>query len=184
MSARNNVFNYGWVAKWFHWIIGLAIIGMLAFGLYIDDLPNGPDKLQYIGLHKATGITILGLVVLRFLWRQTNINPALPGDMGTFTRLLAHLSHYALYFMMFYMPIVGWLMSSAAGYPVSVFGYYTLPNLIAADKEQAKLFAMMHTYGGFAFIGLISLHVLAGLYHLVIRRDRVFVRMMPWGRGA
>ncbi|MEJ0010286.1 MAG: cytochrome b [Alphaproteobacteria bacterium] len=180
MCWRNTQNNYGILARFFHWLIAGAVIFMLTLGLTMMDLPNGPAKLTDIGLHKSIGACILVVVALRFLWRQANPVPALPAGMPSWERLGAHASHFALYFMLFAMPLLGWALSSAAGYPVSVFGLVTLPNLVAANKEQAQLFTMLHNRGAYLLIGLISLHALAAFYHHLIRRDTVLTRMLPW----
>jgi len=160
--------------------MALAIIGMLALGIYMSDLKLDPWKLKVYGWHKATGALILIFVILRLLWRFANKTPELPLNMKAFEKLGAHASHAFLYIMMLYMPMVGWLMSSAAGFPVSVFGWFTLPNLMDANKEYVKLFKEMHEIGGFLLIGLICLHVSAALFHHFYKKDSVLRRMLPW----
>lgn len=172
--------KYGIIAKTFHWLMAIMVIAMLALGLYMEDLKLGPDKLQLYGWHKSTGITILVLVSLRLWWRLLNPPPQLPDDMVFFQKLAAHLSHVLLYSLMIFMPLVGWLMSSAADFPVSVFGWFTLPALIDADPEYVRLFKAMHYYGGRTLIILICAHVFAALYHHFIRKDDILKRMLPW----
>lgn len=177
---RNTIQTYGIIARTFHWVMAVMVIGMLAVGFYMAGMAMGPDKIQIYGWHKATGILVLGLVTLRLLWRWSNKAPALPGNLSTIQRLLAHLSHFGLYGLMFGMPLVGWAMSSAAGIPVSVFGWFTLPPLLEADKGVLTLTKILHYYGGLAFVALIGLHFLAALYHHFIRGDNVLRRMLPW----
>lgn len=176
---RNTIQNYGFIAKSFHWVMALLIIGMLFVGFYMETL-EGPDKFRLIGLHKSTGALLLGLVALRLLWRWTNKTPALPGNINGLMRFGAHASHFALYGLMFAMPLIGWAMSSAAGFPVSVYGWFTLPPLIEKSAEMVTLMKTLHYYGAIAFIALISLHFLAALYHQFIREDGVLRRMLPW----
>lgn len=180
MGLRNTVFTYGILAKLFHWLTALAVVGMLVVGFIMVGMEKGPQKMELYGIHKAIGALILITTALRLLWRQMSIVPALPGELSTLERIAAHGSHAALYFMLFFMPLAGWGASSAAGYPVSVFGWFTLPNLIGKSKVWASTLAEMHYYGAFLFIALITVHILAGLYHHFIRGDNVFRRMMPW----
>ena len=177
---RNTSLAYGIVARGFHWLMALMIIGMLCVGFYMDGLPMSPDKLRFYGLHKATGVLILALVSLRLLWRAANPVPALPSDMPVWQRWGAHLSHYGLYGLMFAMPLIGWTMSSAAGIPVSVFGWFSLPHLIGPSKELVDLTKALHFYGALALIALISAHAGAALYHHFIRKDTILKRMLPW----
>ena len=180
MPLRNSVFAYGAVAKLLHWVIGLSIIGLLAIGLWMEELPPGPDKWQVYGWHKATGICVLALVLIRIVWRQWSIIPAMPADFGSLERFAAKSTHALLYLLMVAMPLAGWGMSSAGGHEVSMFGYYTLPPLVEKSKVWSSIFHEMHEIGGYALIGLIGLHVLAAFYHHFIRKDTILKRMLPW----
>ncbi len=180
MNLRNSDYNYGVITKLFHWIMAIIIIGMIVLGQYMPDLEVGPQKQSLYRLHKSFGTLILILVAFRILWRARNITPALPANTSRFERLGANASHYALYFLMVYMPIVGWLMSSAAGSPVSFFGIFTLPNLVSANKELMGLFKDMHAIGGNLFIAVIGLHFAAGLFHHFYKKDDVLKKMLPF----
>ena len=179
MRLHNTVFAYGVIAKLFHWVMGLTIIGLLALGLIMTGLEKTPETFELYGIHKALGALVLFAVTARFLWRQMTIVPALPGDMSSLERLAVAAGHYGLYFMMLFMPLVGWGLSSAAGYPVSVFGWFELPSLVEKSKVLAGIFRELHEYGGYVFIVLIVVHVLAALYHHFIRKDMVLRRMLP-----
>lgn len=169
--------TYTRTARVFHWVMAAAIIGMLAVGLYMADLDFSPFKLKLYGWHKAVGFLVLVAAVLRVLWRFKHKAPALPTTMQKLEKQVAKAAHLALYGMMFLMPLSGWAMSSAYGFPVSVFGWFTLPNIAPKSKELAGILHEVHEYAGFALIGLIVLHVGAGLYHHFIRKDGVLRRM-------
>ncbi len=177
---RNTDESYGVIARAFHWIIGLTIIFMLAFGLWMQGLPMSPDKFKYYGWHKSIGALVLVAAAARLLWRLANKTPKLPADMAWYEKAGAHLSHLALYFFMFFMPLIGWAMSSAAGFPVSVFGWYTLPNITSPNPENVELFKSLHYYGGLVLIAVIAVHASAALYHHFWHKDNVLKRMLPW----
>lgn len=181
MRWRNTVETYGAIAKTVHWLIALAIITMLIMGFVMDAMPLSPQKLQVYGLHKATGIVILGLVVLRLLWRFTNPTPKLPADMPWIERMAAHAGHAGLYLLMIGMPLSGWLMSSAAGFPVSVYGLFQMPDLVVTNQELRKQMGDVHGTLAWVIIGLVSVHVLAALFHHFYHKDTVLRRMLPWG---
>ncbi|TKZ22066.1 hypothetical protein FAP39_02380 [Shimia litoralis] len=62
--------NYGVVSRFNHWFIGFGMIGMLAFGIYLEKFaPDGPDKGALIGTHKAIGVLLLILGVWRVGYR-------------------------------------------------------------------------------------------------------------------
>ncbi|MBN67478.1 MAG: cytochrome B [Rickettsiales bacterium] len=182
MQWRNDDVRYGAIAKMFHWLLAVLVIGMLAFGFYMDSLAFSQETVKLYGLHKSIGAIILAGMVLRLAWRQANAVPALPQDMDRLKRLAAHLTHYGLYALLIAMPLSGWLMSSAAGFPVSVFGWLTLPDLIASDKQLKELFEEAHELMAFAIIALVSLHALAALYHHFVRKDTILRRMLPWSK--
>ena len=180
VPLKNTDETYGVISRAIHWLVAVTIIFMLAFGLYMSGLPINAEKFKYYGWHKSIGAILLIAVAFRLLWKLANKTPKLPNDMPWFEKAGADLSHFSLYFMMFYMPLVGWAMSSAAGFPVSVFGWFMLPNLLAPNPEKMKLLGAMHYYGGMFLIGLISLHVFAALYHHFWRKDNILKRMLPW----
>lgn len=169
--------RYNRIAIAFHWIVGLIMIGLLAVGLIMVDMPK-PDKYVFYGWHKAIGIIVLGLVVLRFIWRLVSPPPPLPAETPASQVLMAHIAHMALYALMFAMPLVGWMMSSAGGYPVKVFGV-EIPPLVEKNEELGDLAHELHEWGGWVLIALIVLHVGAALYHQFVQKDGILQRMLP-----
>ena len=120
-----NFFNtdasYGVISKILHWLIAILIIGMLVLGFYIVSLPESgfsKSKIKLIFIHKELGLIILMLAILRFGWRLGNIVPALPNHMSYWQKLAADTMHKLLYAYLFALPLTGWLMSCAGGYPV------------------------------------------------------------------
>lgn len=182
MAIRNTSESFGSIAKFFHWLIFLMILCMLILGFIMSDMPNGPDKLKLYGIHKATGITILGLVLLRLVWKYMNISPELPDGMDAWQRLAAKASHVVLYVLMLAMPLSGWAMSSAAGFPVSVFGWFTMPSLISPNRELVDVFKEAHEVIGYLIIIISLTHGTAALLHHFYYKDNVLTRMLPFVR--
>lgn len=176
MQLKNSTTHYGVVAILLHWIIAIIIIGLLAFGLYMVALPIGLEKLKLYGWHKEYGILILFLVILRLWWRYINITPIL--TLPLLEKIAARSVHWAFYIFMFAMPITGWLITSAAGLPVSFFGLFVLPNIAPADPDLMKLFQEIHEWLGYALIALIILHATAALKHHFINKDDILRRML------
>ncbi len=176
---KNSRTRYGMVAILLHWVIAIIIIGLLVCGLYMTRLPIGLLKLQLFGWHKAYGILILGLAFLRLGWRLANTVPDLPATIPLWQKFAARTVHLAFYFFMFALPITGWLITSAAGLPVSVFGWVTLPNLIAPDEHLRIVFSEIHEWLGYALIATICAHVGAALKHHFINKDNVMRGMLP-----
>lgn len=176
---RNTVDSFGSIAKFFHWVMALCIIGMLAVGLMMVDMEPSPAKIKLYGLHKSTGVVVLLLATLRLTWRFLNPVPRLPGSLHPWHYRLAKLSPLALYALLIMMPLSGITLSQAAGYPVMVYDLFALPNIISKNLELSKTAVMIHTYGAFALIGLLGLHASAALYHHFVLKTNVLRRMLP-----
>ena len=180
MQFRNTEESFGAVHQLLHWVIGLSMIAMVALGFYMEDLEPNPGKYELYGIHKALGITILILVALRLFWRFTNKIPPMPADMNPLQIFAAKGTHFMLYVLMLGMPIGGWLMSSAGGHPVSLWGL-PLPSLTGGEKipELGKLANSLHEIGGWALVVFISLHFAGAMYHQFVRKDGLLWRMLP-----
>lgn len=179
MARMNTPDSYGSVAKAFHWAVAALVLGLLGVGLWMTDLPKDPFRLRVYGLHKSFGMLVLMLVLARLAWRFTNPVPRLPEGLPRLAVWGARAGHFALYACMFAMPLSGWLMSSAAGYPVAFFSAFTWPDLIAANPEWRPVFRAAHEWIAYALMGLIAAHVGAALWHHFARRDNVLKRMLP-----
>lgn len=163
--------------KWFHWIIGIAIIALLAVGLYMQGLPKeDPSKWPLYDLHKGVGVCVLVLVALRVLNRLRSAVPALPDSIKKIEQHAAHLGHLALYGLMVAMPISGIVMSQSGGYPISVFGWI-MPQFLAKDEAMLALARLAHEWIGYALIAVVSIHVLAVIKHRVVEKTNLLARM-------
>ncbi len=172
--------RYSLPAMLLHWLMAAMILTALPLGLYMHNLPLSTRKLQLISYHKWLGITVLLLWGLRVLWRLWQQPPALPVLMPHWQRRLAHWVHGLLYVLMFAIPLSGWLMSSAKGFPVVYFGVLPLPDLIGKDKELAEVLKEVHEMLNAGLITLVGLHILAALEHHFIQRDSTLRRMLPF----
>ena len=182
MGYRNTKNLYGSVAKTFHWLTFILIVGMLSVGYYMAGMDNSPDKFALYGTHKSIGVVVLLVVVLRLLWRSKNSPPELPLTLARLQRLAAQVTHLMLYLLMIAMPLSGWLMSSAAGFPVSVFGWFTLPDLVSSDRELFATFSNAHETIALLMIAFVLLHVAAALLHHFYYGDNVLKRMLPYSK--
>jgi cytochrome b561 len=147
-------------------------------GLYMSDLPMSPSRLKLFNWHKWTGITIFALSALRLLWRLSH-RP--PGDlsMPSWQQAAARAMHIALYVLFFGVPLAGWAYSSAAGFPVVVYGLIPLPDFVPVDKGLAEGLKLLHKVLAFG-LGLAAVaHIGAALKHHFIDRDGLLLRMWP-----
>ena len=183
LSESAQAVRYSTVAIVLHWLLGLSIFAMFAIGIYMSDLPFSPLRLKLYNYHKWAGITFLILSVLRLLWRLVNRPPALPKaieqTMPEWQTKVYHATHYALYALFFAVPLIGWAYSSAAGFPIVLFGVLPLPDFMSVDKEFAKQIKELHELSAFALVGLALLHIGAALKHHFIDKDGLVSRMLP-----
>lgn len=177
MIIKNTVSTYGIVAKTMHWLIAFLIIFMLIMGATLNSISNDTLQKELIQLHKAIGLLIIGLATLRILWRLMNKQPPLPADMPVWQRSLAHFSHWLLYVLLFILPLSGWLMVSYAGHSSSFFGLFSTRLPVVIDQLKAYAFFNIHKTLAWAMAVLLSLHILAALYHQFVKKDDVFRRM-------
>lgn len=182
MQLQNTLTGWGTISKTFHWLIVALILVQYTLAEVAEDMSLGLEKFRTLALHKSFGITILALAALRLLWRWMNPTPALPNTLKPYERVLARSTHFALYALLFAQPITGWMMSSAANFPVSYFGWFTLPNLLAPDKGLEELLHDVHENLFLALVALSVLHVAAALKHHFWLKDDVLKRMLPFGR--
>ncbi len=160
-----------------HWSMAVAILAMLFIGVGMVSTIR-PDYLALVSIHKPLGIAILLLALVRLAVRLRVGTPGLPRDLPAPMKLAAELSHYALYASMIAMPLIGWGMLSAAAYPVEVLGV-TLPAILPQNDGLHTVLWNAHRALAFAFFALILVHIAAGLFHALVRRDGVFEAMAP-----
>ena len=161
-----------------HWLLALMILGTMAFGVYMADLPMSPTRLKLFNYHKWAGMTILILSAVRLLWRLTHRPPA-DVPMPAWQRQVAHGVHLGMYLLFFAVPLVGWAYSSAAGFQIVLYGVLPLPNWVAPDRALAEAIKPWHGYLAFALGALVILHVAGALKHQFVDRDGLIGRMWP-----
>jgi cytochrome b561 len=168
--------RYGAVAIALHWLTAILVIGLAGVGFWMTDLKPSPTKIEIYGWHKAFGLTVLALTVVRLAWRATHPPPPLLLASRAM-RTLAHSVHGLLYLLLLAMPVTGWLMNSAAGFPLSWFGLFRVPPLIERNREAFEFWQDVHATLAIVLVGLIALHVAAALKHRFVDRDATLARI-------
>ncbi|WP_095081486.1 cytochrome b [Pseudomonas sp. Irchel s3h17] len=183
MQLRNSSSRYGWVSIFLHWGVVLVVVGLFALGLWMVGLDyystwrkDAPD------LHKSIGLVLFAVMVLRGLWRFFSPPPPILASYDRMTRLGAKLGHGFLYLGLFGVMITGYLISTADGVGIPVFGLFEVPALISGLPDQADIAGVIHFYLAWALVVFSGLHALAALKHHFIDRDVTLTRML--GRKA
>jgi cytochrome b561 len=179
MSWKNTNLRYGTLSIALHWLMFLLMVAVYATIELRELFPKGSDPRETMkALHFMLGLSVLLLVTLRIYARATSVTPIITPGLSPAQHLAAKLGHLALYALMIAMPILGWLILSAAAKPIPFFGL-ELPALIGENKELAKSLKEIHETIGVLGYYLIAAHVLAALYHHHIRKDNTLIRILP-----
>jgi len=166
------------LSRGLHWLMAVLILAMLFIGVAM--VTSLADYHRLVSLHKPLGILILALVVVRLVNRFLNPAPPLPAHMPGWQKRAAKASHVALYALMLAMPLIGWAMLSAAGYPIVLWGALHLPPILPHDAMVYAVLRQAHTVLAYLLFATILAHLAAALLHALIHRDGVFDSMAPW----
>lgn len=181
MTAAPQSAHWNRLSQALHWLIALLILAMAVIGLMMVDLPNTPTKIAVFAIHKSIGISILALVLVRLGWRLYAGAPAPIAGTPRVQQRIAGLMHVALYALLLAMPISGWLLNSAAGFPLQWFELINLPALTEQNDALKELATRAHQLMFLVLAGLVMLHAAAAIHHHLFLRDSTLVRMLPRG---
>jgi cytochrome b561 len=178
MQWRNSPSRYGLVSILMHWLVALAVFGLFGLGYWMVGLDyysswykTAPD------LHKSIGLLLFAVMLLRLLWRWLSPPPSALPNHGRMTRLASTLGHGFLYLGLLVLMLSGYLISTADGRPIEVFGLFSVPATLTAIPNQEDVAGLVHEYLAWALVIFAGIHALAALKHHFIDRDRTLVRM-------
>ena len=178
-EARATIQGYGPVAKSLHWLVLALLIAQYVFAFTMPDIGRNTVPGTLINLHMSFGLTILAVVIVRWLWRIGHPIPLATRDLPPWERPVARIVHGALYVLLVVNPILGWMNASARDWTISVFGLFQLPHLVAPRSALGRQAGDVHTFLAWTLLVLVALHVLAAVYHYFVRHDSVLQRMLP-----
>jgi cytochrome b561 len=161
-----------------HWTMAVLILTMLFIGIAM--VSSLSDYHTLVSIHKPLGILILILVAIRLINRLVNPPPPLPENFPGVLRFAADASHWTLYALMFAVPLVGWGMLSAAGYPIQFMGGWHLPPILPHSDALFAFLRPLHTVLALLLFATFLAHLGAALMHALIFRDGVFQSMAGW----
>ena len=184
--------RYTGVAIAFHWLVAVGIVVNVALAWLWPILAD--DRVRpAIDLHKSIGITILGLAIMRLVWRLTHRPPAMPTTYQKWEIGAAHATHALLYALIFAMPLTGWIMDSAykdaATHPMFLYGLFEWPRICAVLSLPPVTrdavhdgFGAAYEYLSYLLYALVALHIGGALKHEWIDKHQELRRMMPGRR--
>lgn len=161
-----------------HWIMAVLVIGQILL-VWAGDLA-GDNARMFRDAHKANGMMLLVLTLVRIGWRLTHRVPPLPGDTPRWQAFAARATQVLFYGLLLVMPLSGWIASSAAGRDIGIHGLFNWPLLpVGGGRETAGMVMDVHRAGAKLLYGLLVLHIGGALHHHLIRRDDVLRSMLP-----
>jgi cytochrome b561 len=176
---RNTRERWGSVSIGLHWTIALLVLFVqVPAGLTMEAVGQGTLQNVLYNVHKTTGLTIFVLAVVRLGWRFAHPVPALPADLPGWQATIARTTHALLYFLLFLMPISGFLYTALGGFPVPLLGLYDLASLVPENKPLSEVFKGVHLTLQYVLYAVVALHVGGALQHHLVRRDWVLRRML------
>ena len=167
--------HFNLLARVLHWSMAVAILGMLFVGAAMVVSLRHRDFL--LDLHRPLGLAILLLAIVRLVNRLLHAPPPLPADLPRIQVWAAKASHWALYALMLAMPLIGWAMLSAGGYPIVLWGSVQLPAIVPHTPSLYALLRNAHSLLAYLLFATVLMHVGAALFHAWVRRDGVFQAM-------
>ena len=190
MAVKDTTQSWGIPSRLIHWAMAGLILFLLGLGFWISDFETDiARQIKLTFMHKSFGFTVFALAVLRVVWRLFNRRtPEMPAGTPGWQHTIADLTHKALYFLMFALPLSGWLMASASplndegAYPIRfpnmVFGLFEMPDpFVKGSKELTDMFHTAHLVFALALCAILLAHAGAALKHHFIDRDDILKRM-------
>ncbi|MBT4922353.1 MAG: cytochrome b [Rickettsiales bacterium] len=171
----------GWnkLLKILHWLSAVLVVFLFALGLWMMDLDYGHDLYQIAPfVHQAVGMVLLLLMIFRVIWRLKSITPDALESHSRIELVLGKIMHISLYVVIFVIILSGYVITTADGENVSVFGLFTIPALPFNFDYQADIAGVVHFYLACAIMIMALLHGAAALKHHFIDKDDTLRRMI------
>lgn len=179
MKLSNQQQNYGLISILLHWGMAITIVGLFSLGLWMTSLGYYDAwYTQAPSIHKSIGILLAGVFAFRVFWKLTNIKPQPLLTHTAIERNLAHITHILLYILMACIMLSGYLISTADGRAIEVFGWFEIPATLTNIENQEDIAGEIHYYLALTLIGLASIHAFAAIKHHVIDKDDTLRRMI------
>ncbi|MDI9244851.1 cytochrome b [Marinobacter sp. CHS3-4] len=179
MQVKNSRERYGVVSISLHWLVAVAVIGLFALGYWMVDLDYYHDWYkQAPDIHRAVGLLLFAVMVFRLVWRWMNKSPVpMPNHLKAEV-IAAHVAHGLLYLLIYVAMISGYLISTADGSSISVFGWFDVPSATGRIKGMEDTAGDIHYWVTWSIIVLAGIHALGALKHHFLDKDDTLRRML------
>ena len=178
MSLRNTQSHWGLVTRLFHWSMAIAILVMFAVGLTMINLPTSPLKIDMFKFHKSLGMLLLLLALMRLFWRFLNPAPALPNYLSQNEKFLVRAGQFVMYGLLICIPLSGWIINSAANFPMQWFGLFVVPPIVGPNIEVEDYAKTAHLTLIIILGITLCVHIAAALRHHYINKNNILNNML------
>jgi cytochrome b561 len=176
MHIRDTLDGYGLISRLFHWLMAIAIVAMFILGLWMVGLDYySPYYNSAPDIHRSVGMILLFAFVVRVFWRAINVKPS-DAELLPLERKASFAVHWGLYLLLFALLVSGYLISTADGAPVSIFGWFDVPALTKMAGLETTA-GNVHRILAYAVIALATIHALAALKHHFLDKSDILTRM-------
>jgi len=163
-----------------HWATAFLFITAMLIGFYCGLQPPGTSpRRELLEVHKSLGVTLFLLAILRVMVRVSTAAPPEPASFSPLVRLAARLNHWALYVVLFAMPVTGYMFSAAGGYSLRYFWTFSWPRLFAGNRSIEHAGELSHGLLAYLVYAAVALHIAATVWHVLVKKDATLARMWP-----
>lgn len=178
MNIKNSGSEWGILSIAMHWVVAVVVFGLFGVGLYMVELDYYDSMYKTAPfVHKSIGVLLFLVMILRVVWRFVSPPPVALSSHQKWEVKLAHIVHIGLYCLLFVIMASGYLISTADGRPVSVFGWFEVPSVISGIDNQEDIAGEVHEILAYVLIGLVGVHAIGALKHHFIDKDLTVLRM-------
>lgn len=170
--------SYTPLARGLHWFTAALVLGLIPVGVIMANADLGPTGDILFDLHRSVGALLIPVVLFRLVYRLNNAPPPLPADIPAVQRLAASAVHWALYILLIVQPIIGWIATSAYRAPMTMFWLFELPPIWGENRALSEDLFLVHRKLGLLIAALLVAHIGAALFHHIVRKDGVLLRMI------
>lgn len=178
MHWKNSKNRFGIMAVALHWFVAITVFSLFGLGLWMTGLDYYDSWYKLAPWwHKSIGVLLFFVVIFRLCWRMFTPPPVALSSHKPWEVRIAHIIHTLLYLILFVIMFSGYLISTADGRSIEVFGWFSVPSSITSIPDQADTAGLVHMVVAYSLIALSLLHAVAALKHHFIDRDNTLKRI-------